>query len=290
MDGHGASRKKDFRQATDRSPMPKLKNKIKTFIGRRLLPDALHQPLARRRWQKRLKMESRTWNEWREGGERLVHILHIGKTGGTAIRHAFRDLEKANGYRFIFHPHQMTLPEVPEGDLAIIFFRDPVARFMSSFKSRLNQGSGRYFSPWTRTEEEAFKEFPTPGDLARALESDDPAIQKKAFRSMKNIRHVKNHYTHWCRSTEYLEYRSSDIALIGFQETLADDIDLMEKKFGLTGHELPTDKKSAHRSSGPEYPLDNEAEENIRSWYAMDIEIEEWARCNSKRINLEMAS
>ena len=89
--------------------MATFKSKLVTFVGRRVLPDFIKKPLARQRWRHRLARENKDWNQSRLDGERLVHVLHVGKTGGTAIRHALRDLPLVNGFRFILHPHHMTL-------------------------------------------------------------------------------------------------------------------------------------------------------------------------------------
>jgi hypothetical protein len=63
--------------------------------------------------------------------------------------------------------------------------------------------------------------------------------------------------------------------LIGFQETLTDDFELLKNKLGLTtGVQLPTDEVTAHRN--PEHfdkKLDAEAIDNLKRWYAEDYKL-----------------
>ena len=102
---------------------------------------------------------------------------------------------------------------------------------------------------------------------------------------MNAIGHVNDHYTKYCGSPDYLEQRSNDIALIGFQESLSRDFEALKQMFGFSGHELPSDDKLAHRSSRKSDPLDERATRSLRKWYAKDIEIYEWSLANAERVN-----
>jgi hypothetical protein len=55
------------------------------------------------------------------------HFLHVGKTGGTAVKHALQPI--AARFGIVLHPHPTTLPEVPAGEFFFFFLRDPAARF-----------------------------------------------------------------------------------------------------------------------------------------------------------------
>ena len=53
----------------------------------------------------------------------IIHFLHIGKTGGTALRTTLRK-NKSKKYKYKFHRHNTTLKEVPEGEKVIFLIRD----------------------------------------------------------------------------------------------------------------------------------------------------------------------
>src|SRR4051812_28297644 len=108
-------------------------------------------------------------------GARL-HFLHVGKTGGTAIKRALRSGQvRATPYgRLLLHRHRFTLRDVPEDDFVFFCVRDPIARFVSGFYSRRDQGRPRYHFEWSPAEATAFATFATPEQLAGALAADDP--------------------------------------------------------------------------------------------------------------------
>jgi hypothetical protein len=162
---------------------------------------------------------------------------------------------------------------MPEGDGAVFCLRSPTSRFISGFYSRQRQGQPRYFERWTPDEKIAFEEFQTPNHLALALSSADAAARLRAEKAMRSIEHVKNGYAKWFESEEYLLSRLSDIFFIGFQETLAEDFEILKSKLGLPFNlKLPTDDITAHRN--PEHldkKLNEPAIENLNRWYADDF-------------------
>lgn len=75
-----------------------------------------------------------------------LHFVHVGKTGGTAIKQALlshrlayrheRNAHKlpAGPYgRIHLHKHRFRLGDVPPGDFVFFCVRDPIARFVSGF-------------------------------------------------------------------------------------------------------------------------------------------------------------
>jgi hypothetical protein len=46
--------------------------------------------------------------------QRPLHFLHIGKTGGTAIKHAIGPL--ASIKNLVLHPHSVRLSDIPAGE------------------------------------------------------------------------------------------------------------------------------------------------------------------------------
>ena len=54
----------------------------------------------------------------------IAHLLHIGKTGGTATKRALKGYERAGEYELVLHEHECTLEKVPIGEKVIFFVRD----------------------------------------------------------------------------------------------------------------------------------------------------------------------
>ena len=203
---------------------------------------------------------------------RPVHFLHIGKTGGTAFKHAVRAASPPPSRHVIhLHPHRVVLRDVPEGERFLFFLRDPVTRFVSGFYSRQREGRPRYRARWSPEECKAFERFPTPDALALALSADrEEGMLARA--AMRNIRHVRDGYWKWFESEEYLRSRVQDLFFIGFQETLARDFEILKSRLGLPGRlALPDDAVEAHVTPpGLDRGLRAEAVENLRKWYEED--------------------
>src|SRR5689334_1107802 len=84
-----------------------------------------------------------------------VHLLHVGKTGGTAVKHALAGVVTEQ-FRIVAHSHDITIRDVPIGEHVVFFVRDPISRFVSGFYSRQRQGRPRYDVPWSPNESIAF--------------------------------------------------------------------------------------------------------------------------------------
>jgi len=211
----------------------------------------------------------------RARGKQVLHFLHVSKTGGTAIKHVLKLHLATPEYAIVLHGHRQTLRDVQKGDKVIFCLRDPISRFVSGFYSRLRQGQPRYFVRWSADEEIAFRHFDTPNRLALALSSADGEERTQAEKEMRGIGHVKDGYARWLENEEYLLSRLPDIFLIGFQESLAQDFELLRTKLGImTNVQLPTDDVTAHRSpQNLDMKLDEEAIENLKRWYAADLRL-----------------
>ena len=205
-------------------------------------------------------------------GKRVVHLLHIGKTGGTALKHALSPFLINDRYVICLHSHGIHLRDIPQGEGVIFFLRDPIDRFVSGFYSRQRQGQPRHFRPWNADEQIAFQYFDSPIKLASCLSSSDDGERKLAEDAMRSIRHVKSHYWDWLGDEHYLLSRAADIIFIGFQESLADDFERLKAMLALPKETtLPEDDVQAHRS--PAYldrGLDVQSIENLREWYQED--------------------
>lgn len=205
--------------------------------------------------------------------KRLVHFLHIGKTGGSAVKYALKEHTETGSYIIRLHTHEVTLKDVPAGDGVIFFLRDPISRFVSGFNSRQRQGRPRIVSRWSSQETTAFEHFHTPNQLAVALSSANPENLDRASKAMKGIQHVRNSYWDWFDTEDYLKSRLPDISFIGFQERLSQDFEQLRQKLGLPDDaRLPGDDVQAHRNpANLERALDSEAVENLESWYRDDF-------------------
>ena len=198
----------------------------------------------------------------------IAHFLHIGKTGGSAVKHALRDHLSDGAYRIRLHRHKVKLRDVPRGEKVFFFLRDPVARVVSGFYSRMRQGRPRIFSAWSPDEEIAFRRFRTPNQMAVALSSADREQRERARHAMRSIVHVRDSYWKWFESEEYLRSRQSDILWIGWQQNLSQDFEVLKERLSLPdGVRLPDDDVRSHRNpSGVDKKLDTEAESNLRGW------------------------
>jgi hypothetical protein len=206
-----------------------------------------------------------------------VHFIHLSKTGGSAIKQAIRDAgEPETKFGKIFlHPHPRTLDELPEDHHVFFTVRDPIARFVSSFYSRLRKGAPKYFREWTTGEAEAFAVFQTPQALAAGLASPDREIRAKARTAMTEIRQLKRDMARWLESPALLRHRRGHIIYIARQETLAEDWELLKPILGYPSDiALPLDPKAAHRgASSDDRQLDETATRALVKWYAMDYRL-----------------
>jgi len=164
-----------------------------------------------------------------------LHLIHIGKTGGTAIKRALRDSGSAywkeedahtvpeTPYgRIQLHNHTYLMRHVPPEDYVFFCLRDPVDRFVSAFWSRYNKGQPRYYFEWSDAERRAFEMFPTPQRLAGALASDDPEERSVAEWALGNIKHMKP-AQRFVGNPAQLRARLKQVVYIARQETLTAD-------------------------------------------------------------------
>ena len=216
-----------------------------------------------------------------------VHFLHIGKTGGTAIREALKGVSTTDRYRLMMHSHPKTLRQIPSGESIVVFLRDPVTRCVSGFYSRLRQGKPRYHFPWTPAEETAFRRFRSANALATALSSDNDDEQRAAESAMNSIGHVRFRLADWFCNEAYLRSRFDDVFFIGFQETLCADFQHLMAKLGLDQNiRLPTDGVLAHRTPRDfDVNLTPQARANLEAWFADDYGFLQLCRNHAAAIN-----
>jgi len=202
----------------------------------------------------------------------IIHFIHIGKTGGTAVKHALRQHTRGERYLMQLHFHDVELRDIPMGEKVIFFVRDPIKRFVSAFYDRQRKGLPRHYAPWSREEESAFREFGSANDLAKSLSSLDSEKKRKAQKAMDSIYHVNSSFWDWFDNESYFLSRLSDIFFIGFQETLDKDFGKLREKLHLSEDvKLPVDDMQSHKIPGHfDKFLEEEALLNLQVWYAKD--------------------
>jgi len=206
-----------------------------------------------------------------------VHFLHIRKTGGNALKAALRPV--AEEYGLILHEHATTLRDIKAGEGIAFVVRDPVARFVSGFNSRLRKGQPLRNARWSDSEAEAFARFKTPNDLAKAL--TDTELRDLARRAMSDIAHVRTSFADALGSKDYVLERLPDIVWIGRTESLESDFEKLKQRLGLpSAITLPADAVAAHRTPpGFSTELSEIGRKNIAEWYAADRDFVAWLEC-----------
>lgn len=217
----------------------------------------------------------------------VVHFLHIGKTGGTAVKHALMQAMDSSTHRIELHDHSTRLADVPAGELVIFFVRNPLSRFVSGFYSRQRQGAPRYQSPWSDQERTAFERFRTPNECAAALSAADEEQRRFASAAMHSIAHVRSSYWDWFQDEEYFLSRVADVFFIGFQEQLPMDFERLRHKLGLPQPlSLPEDDVHAHRNPAElDRNLTDVAVANLTRWYARDFAFVEMCRTVARELH-----
>jgi hypothetical protein len=202
-----------------------------------------------------------------------VHFLHIGKTGGTAIKYALKDCLKKGKYDIILHEHNYTLKNVPVGDKVFFFVRDPISRFVSGFYSRQRQGRPKYNVPWSKEEEKAFLYFDTPNSLAKNIYTLNLFKRKIARNAMQNIAHVNTSYWDWFIEPEYFKSRVDDILFVGQQKRLNEDFEILKEKLEIGDVVLPQNNILMHKNPvNMDKRLSDKAVKNLRKWYNNEYE------------------
>lgn len=202
-----------------------------------------------------------------------AHLLHVRKTGGTAIKAALRPVLDAGPYQIMLHSHEIDLRQIPPGDMFFFAVRDPVDRFISGFRSRQRRGRPRYDFPWTAGEERAFQAFASADALGSALSSDNSQKRAAARDAMISISHVRDSYWQWFHDRDYLESRLDDLLFVMPFADLNVSFAQLRELLGLPDSTvLPTDDVAAHR--GPrdgDRHLGDRAAANLREWYGADL-------------------
>lgn len=218
-------------------------------------------------------------------GYQVIHFLHIGKTGGSAVKAAIKDsgfvflrkfLVKGN-YLFILHKHDFTLSMVSKKEYVFFCLRDPIERFVSGFNSRKRRLEGSPKVSGHVEEKVGFHNFKRANDLAEALYHEDSQISKAAITAMNHILHVKDSVLYWLESQEQFQCKRANILAVLRQKYLESDFLALQHELGISFNRLPTNPVKAHKA-----PLDSDvflsdkAKQNLENWYAKDYAIIYW--------------
>jgi hypothetical protein len=201
-----------------------------------------------------------------------AHLLHIGKTAGTAIKHALEPVAKQARYDLKFHGHRVTLADIPQHDRVFFVVRDPIDRYVSGFYSRQRQGRPRYEYPWSPEEEVAFTAFATADELGMALSAADLERRHAAEAAMNSIQHVRDSYWKWFCDPKYFDSRADDVLAVMWMPTVGESFPHLCERLGVSGDvSLPTDDASAHRNPyAVDKRLSDTARDHLKRWYADD--------------------
>jgi hypothetical protein len=216
-----------------------------------------------------------------------LNVLHIGKTGGTALKQALAENAETSRRQLLFRGHDVTLADIPEGEKFMFLIRDPLTRFVSAFNGRLREDRPRYHYPWRDEERVAFAIFKTPDQLASALSSDDPELRAQAEAAMHGIGHVNTPYTFWFPSERAFRARLEDVFFVGLQDRLDADFEALKRKLGLGADiRMPRDETVAHKTPvGFESQLSETGRANLERWYAFDVSFVQLCREVAPRVN-----
>ncbi len=222
-----------------------------------------------------------------------LHFIHIGKTGGSAVKHVLKRSKHAHWPsqsgegihetpygRIVLHPHKFHLKDVPDGEHAFFCLRDPIDRFFSAWYSRVTEGRPRYYVPWSDAERRAYELYPTPQALAADLAAKDEPYEQAKW-AMNHIIHLKPVWRKLA-SASTLDRELPKIVYIAMQETLDQDFENLKRILNLPDRLKLPQGKAAHKRTEPvDKSLDDAGREALRRYYAKDYEL--IRRCNEVR-------
>jgi hypothetical protein len=208
----------------------------------------------------------------------VAEFLHVGKTGGSAVKDALSHsrTRRRSKYRVHLHNNSTALSDIAEDARFFFCVRDPIDRFSSGFYSRQRKGRPKNDIEWTDGEAIAFRNFETPDELASALSSSDKDRYEAARYAMLSINHVRHFQLTWVGGIEGLENARDRLLLVMRQEKLEEDFAELTRRLEVDTR-LPTDEVRAHRT--PEHlerELSATALENLGSWYEEDVRFVEY--------------
>lgn len=207
-----------------------------------------------------------------------IGLLHVGKTGGTYLKHVIRSNLAEGQNRIALMQHRHKLSDVgrnfgSKGRAAFIF-REPEARFVSGFYSRQRQGRPQYQSIWQPAEAPVFAFFKSPDALIKGFVSDDPTEVSMAHYAMANVSHLKRDYRFHFGSLEDFDQRAHRIVACLEIKDLDANITWFLDRIGLEDAEMP-EATPRHETRADLPGLSPEGSAIFRKIYAEEFELYE---------------
>ena len=184
---------------------------------------------------------------------RTTWLVHVGKTGGTALEAALgrgRAASAAPGARQLRVPgtHEFVLGGAPAragrpaaADCYAVFARDPVERWASGWLSRYRRGCRGWAEAeafhcrrWTPAERAGFEAFRSPEALALALADPQPAVRAAALAAEQSSLHTRQGFAHYLPDLPAF-LATGRVAFVGRAEHLAEDLQGLLEAAGVAG-------------------------------------------------------
>lgn len=201
-------------------------------------------------------------------GLKIVHFLHIGRTGGKSIKFALRNELKTKNQIIILHSHSFRFCDVEPGEKVFFCVRDPLERFVSGFYGRKEKLKSNKFKDFTKDEITSLNYFDSPDVLARNLFTERKNISRLVKTAMKSIEHVSSSYYDWFISNQYLTNRLTDILFVCRQRFLNEDFKILKNKLQLPPNvSLPDKNRFSSTNSSIEIELSKSSIKNLKKWY-----------------------
>lgn len=201
-------------------------------------------------------------------GTEPLHVIHIPKTGGTALA---ATLAAAGPASVTVHDHSFRLRDLPAGARAAFFVREPLSRYVSGFECRQRKSRPRYHDEWSRIEAWAFGRYADANALAEDLYAANPWRRWTARAAIRGITHTGLRLRFWLGTPAELARDRDRIAFIGHQPDLALDLATLARRLGLPALPVSADPVVAHVAPAPAVALGPLARANLERWYAEDI-------------------
>lgn len=203
-----------------------------------------------------------------------IAFVHIAKTGGTFVKQVIRaNLGDASHVVLSGHQSLADLEAKHGQDLKFCFvFRDPAARFVSGFYSRLRMGRPLRKVKWSTPEAVAFGFFATANDLAEALSSPDERLKSAAIFAMGAIRHIHRGYVfHFGKQIDFSLNVVDRLQVCVDLENLDDNLIGFLDKVGVKDAERPA-MRDISTGYDHDRQLSPQAQKNLRAFWQDEYE------------------
>jgi len=226
---------------------------------------------------------------WTLDGKLL--ILHIGKTGGSALKDAVVPWLNWNRAFFIADREawpsgvkdQLWQGDVLRGCLARRFafvVRAPLRRFVSSWVSRWRSDRPAWNNPWSRVEADVFRTFQSPDQVGCALSSENRSLRRAAVKAMQGVGHVRDTMLNYLGgSLSVVERCARSILFVGRLERIDEDwpklARILDESYAWQVHPRPwmSRKHASPSTFNILAKLGPCAYGNLMEWYRMDYEL-----------------